>query len=438
MAIIRPASPTRRRPAALLLALALAAGATACGGDESDDGDAAVGDVVVVKADVERAASPSDAAVDEVVAGLDAFTLASEQLAAAETGGNTVLSPVSIATAFAMVSAGTDEATTGRIADVFGFPDQAALHEAMNSLTATLDDANQTGHERGDVVLDTVNTLWAQSGFEIGQDFLDTLAAQYGAGVPTTDFESDPEGAREAINDSVAEATRDRIPDLMPEGAVTDDTRAVVVNAIYMKAPWATEFSEDATAPGDFHLVDGSTVELPMMHDGSLTARAAVGDGYTAVELPYLGSDLAMLLVVPDASTPLDDVLAGLGEGGLGTVADSLSGATVDLTLPRWDTGGATDLGPLLTDLGLPIPGGALPGVAPNLEIGAAVHAANITVDEAGTEAAAATAVELGVTSAPLEDEIVTVVADRPFFFAVRHVETGAPLFAGRVTDPRG
>ena len=392
----------------------------------------------MVEADVARVASPSDAAVDEVVAGLDAFTLAAEQLAAVETGGNTVLSPVSIATAFGMVSAGTDEATTARIADVFGFPDQAALHEAMNSLTATLDDANQTGHERGDVVLDTVNTLWAQSGFEIGQDFLDTLAAQYGAGVPTTDFESDPEGAREAINDSVAEATRDRIPDLMPEGSVTDDTRAVVVNAIYMKAPWATEFSEDATAPGDFHLADGSTVELPMMHDGSLTARAAVGDGYTAVELPYLGSDLAMLLVVPDASTPLDDVLAGLGEGGLGTVADSLSGATVDLTLPRWDTGGATDLGPLLTDLGLPIPGGALPGVAPNLEIGAAVHAANITVDEAGTEAAAATAVELGVTSAPLEDEIVTVVADRPFFFAVRHVETGAPLFAGRVTDPRG
>lgn len=118
-------------------------------------------------------------------------------------------------------------------------------------------------------------------------------------------------------------------------------------------------------------------------------------------------------------------------------MADSLTGATVDLTLPRWDTGGATDLAPLLTDLGLPIPGGALPGVAPDLEIGAAVHAANITVDEAGTEAAAATAVELEVTSAPVDD-IVTVVADRPFFFAVRHVETGAPLFAGRVADPRG
>lgn len=175
-----------------------------------------------------------------------------------------------------------------------------------------------------------------------------------------------------------------------------------------------------------------------MMRDGSLQTRALVGEGYTAVELPYVGDALAMLVIVPDASTTVDDVLAGLSEGGLGTVADGLSAATVDLTLPRWDTGEATDLAPLLTELGLPIPGGSLDGVAPDLEIGAAVHAADITVDEAGTEAAAATAVGLEATSAPLDGEIVTVVADRPFIFAVRHVETGAPLFVGRVADPRG
>jgi serpin B len=109
---------------------------------------------------------------------------------------------------------------------VFGFPDQPGLHEAMNSLTATLDQANRTDPERGDVVLDLANTLWAQSGFDIGQPFLDTLATAYGAGVPTTDFENDPEGGRRAVNESVAEATRDRIPDLMPEGSVTEDTWA--------------------------------------------------------------------------------------------------------------------------------------------------------------------------------------------------------------------
>jgi serpin B len=145
-----------------------------------------------------------------------------------------------------------------------------------------------------------------------------------------------------------------------------------------------------------------------------------------------------MLLLVPGEATTLDAVLAGLGDGGLGAVTDGLSAATVDLTLPRWDTGSAVDLGPLLTELGLPIPGGSLPGIAPDLEIGMAVHAADITVDEAGTEGAAATAAGIEITSAPLDDEIVTVVADRPFLFAVQHVATGASLFVGRVADTQG
>ncbi len=417
--------------------MVLATGSAACGSDGEDEA-APVGDVVVVEADVARVAPSGAAPVDQLVAGIDAFGLDAEQLMAAESGGNTVLSPVSIATAFAMVEAGADEATAGQIADVFGFPDQPGVHEAMNSLTATLDQANRTDPEQGDVVLDAANTLWAQSGFDIEPPFLDTLAAEYGAGVPTSDFENDAEGSRRAINDSVAEATRDRIPDLMPEGSVNRETRAVVVNAIYLKAPWAHELSEDSTAPGPFHLADGSTADVPMMHDSSLAVRAAVADGYTSVELPYVGGALAMLLVVPDEATTLDDVLAGLGDGGLAAVTDTLADSTVDLTLPRWDTGSAIDLAPLLTDLGLPIPGGSLPGVAPDLEIGAAVHAANITVDEAGTEAAAASAVGMELTGAPMPGEIVTVVADRPFLFAVRHVETDAPLFIGRVADPRG
>jgi len=424
------------RPLALLLASVLAVGSAACGDDDGDEA-APAADVVMVESDIERASPAASAPVDELVAGINAFALDAEQLMADESGGNTVLSPVSMATAFAMVSAGADDTTRGQIAEVFGLPDEPGVHEAMNSLTAALEAANRTDPERGDVVVDTVNTLWVQSGFDIEQPFLDTLATHYGAGVPTADFEGDPEGGRQAINDSVGEATRDRIPDLMPEGSVTEDTRTVVVNAIYTKAPWVHEFAEDATAPGPFHLDDASTVEVPMMHDPSLAVRAAVAPGYTAVELPYVGDELGMLLVVPDEGVALDEVLAGLGDAGLGGVTAGLSAATVDLTLPRWDTESAVDLAPLLTTLGLPVPGGTLPGIAPDLEIGAAAHAANITVDEAGTEAAAATAVGIEATSAPALDEIVTVVADRPFLFAVQHLPTGAPLFVGRVANPQ-
>ena len=437
MATIGVHRPRRRRALAVVLTGALVATAAACG-DGGEDDDAEVADVDVVKADLAQAAPSPDAPVDELVAGIDAFALDAERLMAAESGGNTVLSPVSIATVFAMVSAGADDVTRGRIAEVFGLPDEPGVHQAMNSLTTALAEVDHTDPDRGDVVFDTVNTLWAQDGFAIEQSFLETLATEYGAGVPTIDFADDPQGSRQAINEAVAETTRDRIPDLLPEGSIKPETRAVAVNAVYMKAPWLHEFAEDTTQPGPFTLADGSAVDVPMMHDPSLAVRAVVADGYTAVELPYVGDDLAMVLVVPDETTTLDAVLSGLGDGGLGTVTDGLSAATVDLTLPRWDTGSAVDLAPLLTELGLPIPGGALPGVAPDLEIGMAVHAANITVDEAGTEAAAATAAGIEVTSAPLPDEIVTVVADRPFLFAVRHVATGAPLFVGRVADPRG
>jgi serpin B len=439
MATNRPHHPRSRGALAAVLAGALVATAAACGdGGEDDDGAGTPADVEVVKADIAQAAPSPDAPVDELVAGIDAFALDAERLMAAESGGNTVLSPMSIATVFAMVSAGADDVTRDQIAEVFGLPDEPGVHQSMNSLTTALAELDHTDPERGDVVLEAVNTLWAQDGFAIEEPFLETLATEYGAGVPTVDFAGDPEGSRQAINDAVADTTRDRIPDLMAEGSIKPETRAVAVNAIYMKAPWLHEFPEDATEPGPFHLADGSTVDVPMMHDPSLAVRAVEADGYTAVELPYVGGELAMVLLVPGEATTLDAVLAGLGDAGLGAVTDSLGAATVDLTLPRWDTGSAVDLGPLLTELGLPIPGGSLPGIAPDLKIGMAVHAADITVDEAGTEAAAATAAGIEVTSAPLEDEIVTVVADRPFLFAVQHVATGASLFVGRVAEPQG
>ena len=394
----------------------------------------------LVRADVERAAPGPDAPVAEVVRGIDAFGLRAEALAAAESGGNTVLSPASIAVAFAMVSAGADEATRRAVAAVFGFPDPPGLHEAMNALTADLAAASRSVPGLDDVVLAVSNEVWTQLGMPIEPAFLDALAAWYGAGVPTTDFRHDPESSRAAVNASVADATRGRITDLMPSGSVDTLTRLVAINAVYLKAPWSTPFEAGLTTPAPFHLADASTVDVPMMRPSApLTTRASVGDSYAAVELPYAGGDLAMLVVVPSGQATLDDVLAELGHGGgLGAVAAGLGSADVVLTLPRWHTAAALDLADMLTGLGLPIPGGSFPGIAPDLELSAALHAADITVDEAGTEAAAATAVAIGLTSARLPTNLVEVVADRPYLFAVRHVGSGAPLFVGRVADPRG
>jgi serine protease inhibitor len=374
--------------------------------------------VVVVASDLAREAPPAGLGVAEVVAGLDAFASSAERMLAGG-GGNTVLSPLSMAVAFAMASAGARGRTVDDIAGVFGFPDQPGLHPAMNGLTAVLD---------GQADLSLANSLWTQAGFAIEAAFLDTLAVHYGAGVRTTDFVRDPGGSRQAINAWVASATRDRIPDLLDEGAIGERTRLVLVNAVYLKAAWRTAFDPVATADAPFHRADGTTVSVPTMHLAGLDARYAVGDGYVAVELPYEGGELAMLVVVPDSP--------GAALPQLGALVGSLGAGAVNLALPRWESRAALDLGSVMTELGLPLPGGDLSGIAPELEIGTAVHAADITVDERGTEAAAATAIVIRATSAVIGPPPVDITVDRPFLFAVRHVESGAPLFVGRVVDP--
>ena len=420
-----------------MLAVALAAVA-ACGGGTASSG--------VLTADVARVMPGPDAPVDEVVAGLEAFGLRAEAMLAAEGGdgaGNTVLSPASIGIAFAMAQGGARGDTEQRIAEVFGFPAQPGLHEAMNELTAQLDAVagrgeGEAGSDGDEVVLDLADAVWLQRDFPFEDAYLDLLGRHYGAGLHTADFRSDPEAGRRAINAWVEDATRERIPELVPSGVITPDTRAALVNAIYLKAAWQEAFDEAATADADFHLADGTTVQVPMMHAPALDATAADGDGYVAVEVPYAGGELAMLVIVPDEGTDLDELRGRLGDTALADVARTLRPALVDLSLPRWETGAALDLGPVLTALGLPVPGGDLSGIGPDLSIGAAVHAADITVDESGTEAAAATAVIVEETAAPVVPDAVVVRADRPFLFAIRHTGTGAPLFVGRVADPRG
>jgi serpin B len=429
-------SSARRRWVAGLLAGALAV--SACGGSDDDAADNDKGDegsgVDLVKADVDRETPAGDAPVAAVVTGLDDLAL---QLGA-QAGGtdNLVISPTSIGVAFAMAEAGADEATAAQIADVFGFPDQPGVHEAMNALTTQFAEANEQTDD-GEVILELANALWAQNGLDMGQPFLDILAANYGAGVDTTDFAGDPDGSRSAINGWVSDVTRERIPELVPAGMIDASTVTMLVNAIYLKAPWAVQFSEDSTDDQPFHLADGSSPAVPTMHTSQMHTAAAQRDGYTAVELPYAGGKLSMVVLVPDEGTALTDFEAGLTGARLQEIVGGLEPSTVDLNMPRWEAETQLDLAESLTPLGLRIPGGDLSGIAPGVQIGGAVHAASITVDENGTEAAAATAV-MGVTGAAPPDQVLTVNVDRPFLFVVQHIETGAPLFYGRIADPRG
>jgi serpin B len=213
----------------------------------------------------------------------------------------------------------------------------------------------------------------------------------------------------------------------------------ILVNAIYLKAPWAVPFIPEATRPAPFHLLDGSTVEVPFMVQDESMAYAE-GEGWQGVELPYAGGALAMLVLVPDEGA-LATVEGELAGGLIETAAAALVPADVVVELPKWDIETRVELSRILAALGMPTAftdQADFTGMTTDeqLLIGFVIHQANITVDEAGTEAAAATAVGIEATAAPVEEEPILMTVDRPFLYALRDGETGAVLFRGRVTNP--
>ena len=358
--------------------------------------------------------------------------------------GNVVFSPSSILTALAMTYAGAAGTTAEEMASTLHFSLQGdALHQALGSLDATLESRSwqQTsvqGEPEG-VLLKTANSLWAQQDLLFEQPFLDTLAANYGAGVRLVDFTTAVETVRAAINEWVSDQTNTKIPELIPEGVLDELTRLVLVNAVYLDATWASQFDPLATADGEFTTLAGNKVTTPMMHQTVPLAYAA-GEDWQAAELPYLRDELAMLLILPEPSA-FAQVEARLATGLMDDVVGGLvSGYDVNLTLPKFTfrTQAALNV-PLLT-LGMTTPfdpsAADFSGMTTqaSLYISDVIHEAFIEVDEEGTEAAAATAVAMRLTAAPSESVELTV--DRPFLFAIRDRDTGAILFWGRVTDP--
>jgi serpin B len=273
------------------------------------------------------------------------------------------------------------------------------------------------------------NGLFAQAGLPVGREFLHTLAAQYGAGVRTVDFGSAQ--ATETINAWVRTQTADRIRRLFD--SLDPATRLVLANAVYLKADWARPFAEYPTTKEAFTRADGSTVRVPTMHLQA-TLRYAAGPGWQAVELPYAGGELAMWVLLPTDGAAPGPLLA---PATLRTVADQLHDQRVAVALPRFDFATDLDLVTALQQLGLHTafgPDADFSGIVPGLFISQAVHRANITVDEWGTEAAAVTGLAFAISAAPPPQ--VTVRADHPFAFAIVHRPTRAPVFMGVVAQP--
>ena len=292
------------------------------------------------------------------------------------------------------------------------------LNSGLNALQHHLD--GRAGVRRradgttGVISLDTANSLWAQAGTRWQDEFLHALARSYGAGVRLVDYVADAEAARLEINSWTAHRTHDRISELVPPEALSELTRLVLVNAIYLKAPWEEPFEPVLSRPAPFTRADGSTTSALMMHGSLRSAGFSSGPGWRAVDLPYAGSQLAMAIVLPDEGN-LVTYERALDGAALARLLTRFRPARVSLDLPRWTFRTQSSLTAVLAKLGMPTaftPSADFTGMTTQapLMISDVLHEAFIAVDEAGTEAAAATAVEMEVSSAQPEPVIMTSI----------------------------
>ncbi len=394
-----------------------------------------------VKSDKPRVTSPNVSIADEttLVSGNSEFAWDLYQVVRAE-DGNLFYSPYSISLALAMTYAGAKGETAKQMADTLHYDlSQAALHPAFNSLALELASRGQgaQGKDEKGFRLNIVNAIWGQKDYKFISSFLDLLAENYDAGLRVLDFIKDPNASRITINDWVSEQTEGRIKDLIPEGAITPLTRLVLTNAVYFNAAWREKFEESATQNGQFHLVNGTEVTVPMMRKtdsfGYVKSGNAVG-----VELPYDGNELSMVILTNTTGT-FADFEKGLTFSRVDELINSIQYSEVRLTMPKFEFESKFGLKQTLQGMGMVLPfqdSADFTGISTqsDLHIDDVIHKAFVSVDEAGTEAAAATAVIVGTTSMPVEQAVVTL--DQPFVFLIRDIQTGAIIFIGRVMNP--
>lgn len=403
-------------------------------------------------------ATPPDAQgrpIPTLVAGNTAFAFDLYAALRQDADANIVFSPYSVSQALAMVYAGANGETAAQIAETlaFGLP-QPGLHQAFAALTADMvargnADADSEPVYRGGVLvkqargLRIANAVWGERTYPFSPAYGALLEQYYGVGLQQTDFKNTPEAARQEINTWVADQTEDRVQDIVPPDGTTPDTRLVLADAIWFSGGWVNPFDPEATEDDEFFLLDGTTVTVPFMfqHDHLNYAR---GDGFQVVELGYAGSDFAFTAILPDEGR-FAAIEAELDADALDAAVKLLEYTEVLVHLPKFAFVFDAGLKPMLQAMGMADAfdperadfTGMAEGTPPEpLYIDDALHKAFIGVDEEGTEAAAATVVEMVPGAAPPAEAPPEVRFDHPFIFAIRDTNSGTLLFLGRVTNP--
>ncbi|WP_062465250.1 serpin family protein [Demequina soli] len=357
---------------------------------------------------------------------------------------NLAVSPVSLGLAFGMVDAGASGPVDAALQELFAYPAEGeSLLSAFNSLDLGVSSEKGDGAENalGDTVdlpiVRVANSAWFDDRVTPDPTYVDKVQTWFGAEATTAPLVDDPAGSRERIDAWVKDRTEGLIPHVMPVDVPRPETRFILVNTVYLKAQWWDPFAAEVTSEEDFHLAGGGTATAELMTHGTY-ADYVLTDDYDAVALRYVG-DLEMLVVVPHEGA-FTQVRDGLDAAVLADIDAGLENGHVLVRLPKFSTESAVDLADVIEN-GVGVSGLfrtiGLDGIGPELEVGAAVHATKVIVDEKGTEAAAATVVEGAAGAAPPEFD-AEIVADHPFLYVIRDRGTGAILFVGQYVDPAG
>jgi serine protease inhibitor len=365
-----------------------------------------------------------------------AFALALYQkLRVAE--GNVFVSPYSISAAFAMTYAGARGNTEKEMAQTLRFSlHQKKLHQAFAALEARLNTVQKAGNIR----LSIANSLWPQKDYKFLQEYLSLIKKHYGVSITPVDYKLARETARQMINRWVHNKTQGKIQNLIRPGMLGTLTRLALVNAIYFQGNWASQFEPSSTKEAPFYVTPKRTVQAPMMTQTQRFRYANLGD-LEVLELPYVGDEISMLVLLPKAVDGLQQVEAALSVENLQQWKSELStGEKVVIFLPKFKMTSLFRLDKTLISMGMvnafmerKANFAGMDGRPDGLYIGAVLHKAFVDVHEKGTEAAAATAVigTRGISPLP-----PIFRADHPFVILIQEKQTGSILFIGRLADP--
>jgi serpin B len=386
-------------------------------------------------------AGPANAQGQQLVASGNAFGF-DVYARLRKTPGNLAFSPASLGMGLLLPwggARGETEAAFRKVLHLSGSP--AELLPAWGQLVATVQDPSRRA------TLHVANRLFGEKSYTFQTAYLEATKAAFGTGLEPVDFRGAPQEARSSINAWVEEQTEDRIRDLVPASGVSKDTRLVLVNALYFLGRWKKAFEAEATRPAPFHAAAGASRDVPTMHRTGAFPFAA-RDGLKALEMPYEGEGLSMLILLPNAVDGLGAIEDSLDAATLDRITGTLAPTRVAVALPKFEVNPSESLAlaDTLKSLGLAVAfdrdRADFTGIAnppdpdDRLVLDDVFHKAFVRVDEAGTEAAAATATSMvRAASAPAPPE-AEFQADHPFLFVLRDTATGLVLFMGRVADP--